>query len=88
MAMVNRYRFACRAVLLIPFILGLWGCESEPVTPVQDVKIEMTGNDFKWKSRYAGKDGEFNTEGKVHGLDGGDQSAVDWKRLRAAPDGN
>ena len=62
MARVNRYRLVCRAVLLIPFILGLWGCESDPVTPVKDVKIEMTGNDFKWRSRYAGKDGEFNTE--------------------------
>tara|TARA_Y100001933_G_C18842139_1_gene498024 strand:- start:95 stop:565 length:471 start_codon:yes stop_codon:yes gene_type:complete len=62
MAMVNRYRFVCRAVLPTTLILGLWGCESEPVTPVKDVKIEMTGNDFKWISRYAGKDGEFNTE--------------------------
>lgn len=60
--MVNRYRFVCRAGLLTTLILGLWGCESEPVTPVKDVKIEMTGSDFKWISRYAGKDGEFNTE--------------------------
>ena len=38
------------------------GCTSERVVPINHVKIEMTGNDFKWSSRYAGQDGEFNTQ--------------------------
>lgn len=38
------------------------GCSSERVVPINHVKIEMTGNDFKWSSRYAGQDGEFNTQ--------------------------
>ena len=38
------------------------GCKSESVAPINHVKIEMAGRDFKWSSRYAGRDGAFNTE--------------------------
>ena len=59
--MVIRSRIAVRAAFLAHLVFFLSGCESEPVEPVRDVKIEMTGNDFKWSSRYAGRDGKLNT---------------------------
>ncbi|MBC19374.1 MAG: hypothetical protein CMJ74_03810 [Planctomycetaceae bacterium] len=54
------FSFNCRLTIVAVFLFV--GCTSEPVAPIHQVKIEMIGNDFKWNSRYAGRDGEFNTE--------------------------
>ena len=54
-----------KALALI-LIGSLCGCESEAVVPVREVKIEMTGHDFKWNSRYAGTDGKLDTDDDIH----------------------
>ena len=47
------------------FVLGIVGCRHpEPV--IDSVKIEMTGHDFRWHSRYAGEDGQWGTSDDVH----------------------
>ena len=50
---------------LLPMILlsGLVGGSTpEPKTTApQKIKIEMTGHDFKWASRYAGNDEKMDT---------------------------
>jgi len=51
---------------LLPMILlsGLVGCSTpDPKTTApQKIKIEMTGHDFKWQSRYAGADQQLGTD--------------------------
>jgi len=52
-----------RVTLLL--LLFLCGCESKPLEPVREVKIEMTGHDFKWASHYAGRDGKMGTDDDI-----------------------
>lgn len=55
---------------LLPMILlsGLVGCSTpDPKTTApQKIKIEMTGHDFKWASRYAGNDEKMDTDDDIH----------------------
>ena len=60
--MVTRSRINIYVFLCAYFACVLGGCESKSIEPVREVKIEMTGNDFKWNTRYAGRDEKFNTE--------------------------
>ena len=61
--MVTHFRIGFRATLLTNVVfISLGGCESKPIQPVREVKIEMTAHDFKWTSRYAGQDGKLNTK--------------------------
>ncbi len=53
-----------RVTLLL--LVLLCGCESKPLEPVREVKIEMTGHDFKWASHYAGRDGKMGTDDDIH----------------------
>lgn len=54
----------CHHVASLFLLLGLLGCDPEgpPPPDVREVKIEMTGHDFKWHSRYAGADGQLGTD--------------------------
>ena len=61
-AMVTRSRIELHVGLLVHVAFALSGCESKPVEPIREVKIEMTGSDFKWNSRYAGRDGKLHTK--------------------------
>ena len=61
--MVTYFRIGFRATLLTNVVfISLGGCESKPIQPVREVKIEMTAHDFKWTSRYAGQDAKLNTK--------------------------
>ena len=53
-----------RVTLLL--LVLLCGCESKPLEPVREVKIELTGHDFKWASHYAGRDGKMGTDDDIH----------------------
>ena len=56
-----RFLYFCCALTVI----GMLGCRyQEPV--IESVKVEMTGHDFKWHSRYAGPDGQWGTADDVH----------------------
>lgn len=60
--MFTRFRIDLHGVMLAYSVFLISGCASKSVVPIVEVKIEMIGNDFKWNSRYAGRDGKLNTE--------------------------
>ncbi len=45
-------------------MVSVFGCDRKESQPpdIREVKIEMTGHDFKWHSRYAGADGKIGTD--------------------------
>ena len=57
-------RHGCCLLLL----LGIGGCEfGNPAEPaIEAVKIEMTGYQFRWHSRYPGDDGQWGTSDDLH----------------------
>ena len=46
--------------ILLLLIIGC-GSTEQPESVIDSVTIEMTGKDFKWHSRYPGKDGQWGT---------------------------
>ena len=60
----HHYCYAAYALLLI----GAVGCDRDEPLPdeIHKVQIEMTGHDFKWHSRYAGKDNTIGTDDDLH----------------------
>lgn len=65
--MVIHFRIGfCFVLVTQVLFVSLCGCDSKPITPVREVKIEMTGHDFKWNSRYAGEDGQLDSDDDIH----------------------
>jgi cytochrome c oxidase subunit 2 len=55
-------------LLSLLLLLGAFGCNRDgpPPPDISEVKIEMTGHDFKWHSRYPGDDGQLGTDDDLH----------------------
>ena len=64
---LRRMRSRMRCVVCIVLLLELTGCNSsdEPTAVIDSVTIEMTGHEFKWRSRYPGEDGQLGSTDDV-----------------------